>query len=57
MFYALRVMAYVTSSTMPRISAPDHDISLPVEEKLILELELWVLCAEWLDIFQGCKCC
>jgi hypothetical protein len=43
----------------PIVGAPTHDISLPVESQLVLELELWELGAERGDIFpcsQRCRC-
>ena len=38
-YCALRVTAHVTGSAAPGIRAPDHDISPPVEEQLVLELD------------------
>jgi hypothetical protein len=37
----------------PGVNAPDHDISRPVENQLVLELEGWVLGAESVDILPG----
>jgi hypothetical protein len=35
----------------PSVRANVHDISLPVEEQLVLDLEVWVLGGEGLNIF------
>ncbi|KAG8062666.1 hypothetical protein GUJ93_ZPchr0003g17169 [Zizania palustris] len=48
---ALLGLAHVSGPMAPGVCAPDHDISLPVESQLVLELELWELGAEWGDIF------
>ena len=38
----------------PGVCAPDHDISPPVDEQLVLELEHWILGMELLHVFLGC---
>jgi hypothetical protein len=39
------------------VCAPDHDISLPLEDQLVLKLESWVLGAERLDVLPSCRSC
>jgi hypothetical protein len=39
------------------VRAPDHDISLPLEDQLVRELESWVLGVERLDVLPSCRSC
>jgi hypothetical protein len=41
----------------PRICVPDHDISPPVVEQLVLDLEFRILDAEQLNVFPSSRCC
>jgi hypothetical protein len=54
---ALRVAADVSGPAAPRILTPDHDISPPVEEQLVLELKLWIFGTKGLDVFPRSRRC
>jgi hypothetical protein len=42
---------------MSRVRWPDHDISLPLEDQLVLELESWVLGVERSDVLPSYRSC
>jgi hypothetical protein len=52
-FSALGVAAHIVGPAAPGIHAPDHDIYPPVQDQLVLELEVWVLGAERPDVLLG----
>jgi hypothetical protein len=54
---AFLVAAHVTGPAAPGVRAPDHDISPPVQDQLVLELEIRVLGAERLDVLPGRGSC
>jgi hypothetical protein len=56
-FSALGVAAHVAGPVAPGIRAPDHDISPPVQDQLVLKLEVWVLGAKRPDVLPGRGSC
>jgi hypothetical protein len=44
----------VVSPLLARIGASPHDISLPLEVQLILELKIWVRGVKLVEILLGC---